>query len=386
VKVLVCPMSEPGYLYPGIAVGLALQGRGHEVCVLARPSRFAGLALSKAGLRLLPAEDFGGLDGFSTQWWHTEKALDQYEAVLRASRAEQADIILTSVLCHGVLLAAEVLDLPVVVLGYAVHLSSYASGPEEPLQAKGERAIRVEILFEKYAGLREQAGLARVGSRWPGSPLYGSALLLRGNPVLEHPGAVLPPQVHHVGPCAWEPAADKDVLDAVRARLQAVGKPVVYVHLSRYFDEPSPWPRLNAAFTDSPFQAVVEQGRSSRPEPAADADIVLVRQPWMGPLIEEAGLVMTNGTSSPVLNGLLRGRPLVMTPRGSEQPVLTNACLRAGVAMRVTEGVIPDLRTTLDMAWGDTALRERAEDIGRRLAGMDSAERAADIVEKVFSG
>ena len=51
--------------------------------------------------------------------------------ILRAAALVRADALVTSVLCHGALLAAELLDLPVVVLGLAAHLWDYAAGGGE---------------------------------------------------------------------------------------------------------------------------------------------------------------------------------------------------------------------------------------------------------------
>lgn len=128
---------------------------------------------------------------------------------------------------------------------------------------------------------------------------------------------------------------------------------------------------------------MVEQGRSPHPEPAPGADILTVRNSWIGPLIDMAGLVVTSGTSAPVLGALIRGRALGASPNGSEQPLLTWACMRAGVAVhlpKASPGLWPELS---EEAWRDEGLRSRAGELGRGLAAVDSAGRAADIVEAV---
>jgi UDP:flavonoid glycosyltransferase YjiC (YdhE family) len=105
----------------------------------------------------------------------------------------------------------------------------------------------------------------------------------------------------------------------------------------------------------------------------------------MGPLIDRAGLVVTNGTSAPVLAGLLRGRPLVVSPAGSEQPLLAAACVRAGVAVAVP-GPAAEPAAALHAAWHDAGLRARAAQVGRRLAGAAGASGAADAVQRVAAG
>lgn len=385
MRVLLCPMNDLGYLYPAIAVGRELQRRGAQVHVLAT-EKVAPL-LAATGIPLLAAESYGGQQAFmvARRVYNEEPA--QYQAIRRAAREVQADVLVTSILCNGALLAAETLDLPVVVIGFAAHLWAYKSGGEtEPDSASAGRAWLTRELLDRHNDARRQLGLPTRPPEGTDLPLLGTALLLRGDPAFEHPGAVLPDRVHHVGPCTWEPQPHPAVLQKIMDRLDQVGKPVVYVHLGRTFGGESPWPRINAAFTGGPFQAVVEQGRSHNPQPAPDADIILVRKTWMGPLIDRAGLVLTAGTSTPVLNALLRGRPLGVSPMGSEQPLLARACVRAGVAAYIPPGPDHDHHRILRSIWHDGALRTRAGELRDRLATAGGACRAAGIVEQIVTG
>ncbi|MFJ4667582.1 glycosyltransferase [Kitasatospora purpeofusca] len=394
MNILLCPLSDGGYLYPTLAVGRELRCRGHRVSVLGRATAapFAG----EAGLPFAAAEEFGGERAFSAARWGAT-GLAQYRATVRAARQARVDLLVTSVLCNGALLAAETLDVPVVVIGLSIHLWTYRSGGEGEPQYGRSRENRTLETLALYDATREEAGLSARPSRWPratvaaataggpdDSPLLGDALLLRGDPELEYPGAELPPRVHQVGPLSWEPSADPGELAAVDAALARNGKPVVYVHLGRFFGGGTPWPRLNATFTGGRYQAVVEQGRTAGPSPAPDADILLVRKPWLGPLVDRAGLVLTAGTSAPVLGALLRGRPLGVTPNGSEQPVLAGALLRAGAAVHLPRTGEPDQAGLVDAAWRDGRLRSHAQRLGRRLAdaAANGPRRAADLVEQ----
>lgn len=378
MKILLCPLSDGGYLYPAIATGLELRRRGHGVDLLGRAS--AAPVAAEAGLAFAPAHELGGRRAFSAVWWGLT-GLDQFHAVVRAARQTHPDVLVTSVLCTGALLAAEALDLPVVVIGLSVHLYDYECGADDEPHLGRTRANRTEVNERIFAEVREQAGLSTRAPRWPHSPLLGDATLLRGDPELEYPGARLPEPVRHVGPLAWEPAPDPAEVADVRDRLERRGKPVVYVHLGRNFEGYSLWPRLNEAFTGGRFQAVVEQGRSTDPQPAPGADVVLVRKPWMGPFVDLAGLVLTSGTSAPVLAALRRGLPLALAPNGSEQPLLSGACIRAGVGLHLRNTAAADAAGLLAAAWHDDALRERARTIARRLSRAHGAARAADAVE-----
>ncbi|MFE1556513.1 glycosyltransferase [Streptomyces sp. NPDC058734] len=379
MKILLCPLSDGGYLYPAVAAGRELRRRGHHVSVLGRAT--AAPVAADAGLPFAAAEDFGGHRAFSATWWGPQGAA-QYRATVRAARETGADLLVTSVLCNGALLAAETLDIPVVVVGLAAHLWDYRTGGDDEPHLGRTRRSRTEGCLGLYSDLREEAGLAGRASRWGDEPLLGDALLLRGDPELEYPGAQLPERVRHVGPLSWEPTPDPADVEAIGDHLSRSDKPVVYVHLGRFFEGRSLWPRLNEAFTGGRFQAVVEQGRSTDPQPAPDADILLVRKRWLGPLVDRANLVLSSGTSAPVLAALLRGKPLALSPNGSEQTLLTGACLRAGVAVHFPNDPSVAATALLESAWWDDGLRVRAQVLGSRLAVTDSAARAADAVEE----
>ncbi|MFE1285797.1 glycosyltransferase [Streptomyces sp. NPDC058751] len=369
MNVLLCPLGDPGYLYPALAVGRELRRRSHTVHVLAG-SRAAPVAAG-AGLDVSAASDDTVL---SVAHW-TVRGPGQYTEVARAVRRLQPDVLVTSVLNHGALVAAEAAGLPVVVLGLAAHLWPYRAGGAGPADAH-DRAWRLTETLKHYRAVRDAAGLTPRHDPFPDTPLLGTAFLLRGLPALEPAGAELPPSVRHVGPCWWEP-------EPPAAEPLPDSGPLVYVHLGRTFGGASLWPRLNAAFASGTHRAVVELGRSGASEAAADADLIVGRRPWMGPLVDRADLVLTNATSAPVLAALLRGKPLLVAPNGSEQQVLAAACLRAGAARRLPEPGAPaaDLRAAVEETAYDPRLRARAEEIGALLADGKSETRAADAVE-----
>ncbi|MER6678366.1 glycosyltransferase [Streptomyces sp. NPDC000983] len=376
MKVLLCPLSDPGYLYPAIAVGRELHRRGHHVTLLARHG--AGATAAAAGLPLTAVEDDDGTGPLSVTCWFRHQT-DQYRTILAEARLQQPDALLTSVLGHGALLAAETLDLPVVVLGLAAHLWPYAAGGEGEQERPARRQWRLHETIGFYNALREEAGFTPLPDPAAARALLGTRFLLRGDPLLEHPGARLPPGVHHVGPCLWEPDPDPEELGRLLHTPSGDRKPFAYVHLGRTFGGTGLWPRLNSAFTEGPLRAVVELGRSGPPAPHPQAALTTVRLPWMAPLVKHADLVITSATSAPVLTALTHGRPLLVAPAGSEQPLLAAACIRAGVARRLPEGATPDL---LLEVLGDNSIRRAANGLAASLLAAGGAHQAADHVER----
>lgn len=383
MNVLLCPLSSPGYLYPAIAVGLRLRASGHRVFVLGEAQ--AARAAEAAGLPAILAEECGERDAFQIERWFV-RVDAQRRAVERAARIVDADALLTSVLCLGALLGAELVDVPVVVLGLAAHLWPYAHGGEDEPRQYAHRWWRKYRHVETYLRGRDSAGLPvrpwHTGQR----VLFGDGLLLRGAPILEFPGARLPDGVAHVGSCVWEPEPDPTRLADLWRQVEEVGKPLVYVHLGQPFGGRPLWPRLNAMFTDGPFQAVVELGRTTDlPDIRAGADIVAVREPWLGPLVDRSDLVMTNGTSAPVLAALRRAKPLVLAPNDSEQPLLSQACVRIGVG-RYCPRRLPDVASVLTSTSTDMRLRARVDALAGQFADPTGADVAADVVQSVVRG
>lgn len=57
--------------------------------------------------------------------------------------------------------------------------------------------------------------------------------------------------------------------------------------------------------------------------------------------------------------------------------------MRAGVGVHLPKSALSDWPALLDSAWRDDALRDRARTLGRRLAAVDGAARAADVAERL---
>jgi len=373
-------MSQAGYLYPALAIGRELAAGGDEVTLLGPPSTACHAAA--AGLTYIAAEKHNGTYGFSVGRWYLDSAA-QVSNIARTARELHSDVVVASALSLGAMLAGELLDLPVIVIGFATHILNYrTSGREGPDQV-ALRRWRSESVLNFYRTAREQQGLVPRRDALPEAPLYGAGLLLRGSAALQCPDAELPAQVHQVGPCFWEPSTPAEELSQVTEMLRRNGKRVVYVHLGRTFADgtiggASLWPVLNRLFTGSDFQAVVETGRSGLPRASPKADITVVHKPWMRRLVALSELVMTGGTTSPVSAALWAARPLLMAPAGSEQPVLTDACVRAGVAhefVRVSDGRAAELiPAAID------ALSKRAVTVSAELRAMPGPRRATRLI------
>ncbi|MFF0292762.1 glycosyltransferase [Kitasatospora sp. NPDC004614] len=378
MRVLLCPLSDPGFLYPVVAVGVELRNRGHDVTMIGRPA--AADVASSARLDFLSSADYGATRSFNAAHWYQEGA-EQYTAVRCAGKESRPDVLITSILCHGALLAAESLNIPVIVMGLAAYLWPYTAGGDAEPQLHDTREWRLKETFRHYSELRSELGLGPIRTGDLQSPLIGDQLLLRGHADLELPGAILPERVRNVGPCWWEPPPSQVDMEAVNRFLDSSDKPLLYVHLGRTFGRKGASPDIARFFSNSPFRVAIEVGRND-PVAVADfegRDLLLVRKPWMTPIVKHADLVVSNATTSPVLCALLHKRPQLVSPVGGEQPVLAKACVRAGVAAPLPTDSTPV--SALEKALADSVMRSRVEALSAELCDIKSAAVAADIVE-----
>ncbi|MGW7291739.1 glycosyltransferase [Streptomyces xiamenensis] len=372
MKVLLCPLSDPGFLYPVISVGLDLKSRGHDVLLIGEKTATPAAMASGLAYKDVSDETAGAFS--ARRWFRTQQ--EQYRKVLQAAKEHRPDVIVTSALCHGSLLAAERLQVPIVVIGLSNHLWPYKEGSKSEPETEARRHWRLSESIRFYNLLRSAEELSEASEKEAEKTLRGTLFLLRGDPRLEYPDAELPDNVHHVGPCFWEPPPHSI---EVRQVIEDSAKPLIYVHLGRVFQGKDFWPQLNSIFTSSPFRAIVELGRSGKPQNDSKADIKVVRLPWMSPILRRAQLVITSATSAPVLGALLHDLPLVVAPAGSEQPVLAASCVRAGVGTYLPDTVAPEW---LAEVISDSKLMESAREVGISLRATRGAAIAATYIEK----
>jgi UDP:flavonoid glycosyltransferase YjiC (YdhE family) len=321
-KVLLCPLASPGFAFAAIAVGRELRARGHEVALTTSP--WLVPLVRGEGIPAV-ADDDGG--HFETSRWHDPAAIvGQARAVERALEAFAADVLVTTALALGPLIAAERAGLPVAVIGLMT-----------PLLASGSRTRRVELQAALDRG-RAAAGLPPVAI----DRLLGDCHLTRGIPELvDGP--------HPVGACAWEPRTP-EVVSGWLAAARADGRRVLLVHEARGFGAPG---FLAALWAALPADMVVaaSTSRMDRPLVAPDGALVGPIVPH-GAIAQQAVAVVCSGTTAVALAALEHGVPLVVVPAGGEQPDVARLVERAGLGVTVPSAAATPARlgTALDRA------------------------------------
>jgi UDP:flavonoid glycosyltransferase YjiC (YdhE family) len=383
MRVLGCPIGAPELRDPILGTALELVARGHEVRMVAErepvdlgtghgPAQMSRNARHPASFAI-------------PRWCIPDSIADQAVRVERALARYPADVLLTSDLALGPLIAAERAGLPVIVVG----LMSYLWPADEQLSmAPATECGRYQLwLFDQtlraYNAARERCRLRRLKARCDDrNPFLGDLLLLRNVPELVPDAGRLPATVRFVGPCRWEPFED------VRADVEwlaARTEPVVYVHLAWNSDSRSLWDWLQEALAGSRVAAVVELGQSQAERPAdLPPHVRVVRSGRNGHVLARARAVISNGSTAPTLGGLCHGLPSLLAPSGAEQPIVASLCRRAGVSVNLDRSAPP--RHQLRQLLEDESLHQRAGHARRLLcARSDSPVQAAEQVEVFMS-
>lgn len=96
MKVLLCPLSDPGFLCPVISVGLDLKSRGHDVLLI--DDKIATPAAMASGLAYKDVSDETAGAFSARRWFRIQQ--EQYQKVSQAAKEHRPDAIVTSALCH----------------------------------------------------------------------------------------------------------------------------------------------------------------------------------------------------------------------------------------------------------------------------------------------
>ena len=330
MRVLLCPIGSRGFVYPMIGIARLLQQRGHQVA-FATSIDFAGV-IADAGMERLPRDKTDGASFQLNNWGHPLVIAIQVRHVQHAIERFHPDVMLSSTLALGPLIAGELAELPVAMLGLATYLWPVAipGGAHRSVDPHAEWRHREMVAL--YNAARRLFGLSRSPGSLDASPLLGSLYLLQTVPLLEPLTEHLPERVRLVGSCLHEPEApDPDLFEWLESHSD---RRLIYVqHGSVFRAGESFWSGLVAAADELGIRAAASMERHRSAPPAGCDEKWLVRgHVPQQPVLEQAECVVCSANTTAVLGALTHGLPLLVFPTGGEQPALAARCLAAGAA------------------------------------------------------
>jgi MGT family glycosyltransferase len=385
MRYLFCSLDNFGFLFSSMGIAEALRRRGHEVAFVT-DIKLAGV-VERAGFQRIPRGEPDGSSFLVEISGHPMDTMRQVRHVERALERFPADVLVTQQLALGPYVVAERKALPVATVGMATYLWPHGLAPEES-ELREKLVRRYRGFYLAYAYVREMLGMERHAHNIDQSPLIGDVFLLRSVPELEGDVNGLPPQVHCVGDCLWEPPGPPDAeLDAWLAAARESGEPLLYVQPGRAFDRRAFWRSLVEALTGQPVRVVAAVGRMDREVEQVPSNFFVRPHVPQAAILPHARAVVSNATTTSVLGALTHGLPLLLIPGagGAEQMDLTQRCLSAQAGLYLPDSeaepasILERVRTLL----GSEELRAAAVRLQTPLRRAGGHERAAHLLEEL---
>ncbi len=389
MRVFLGAFGDPGHVFPIIALGRELAGRGHAVTVETW-SRWREHAES-LGLGFVAAPEY---PVFPTR----ERPLKPYQAVSQAVSetrprlaAARPDVVVADVLTLAPALAAELEGVPAATLVPHVYpvggsgLPPYSLGARPPRTNVGRALWRgldgatnrgIRLGRAQYEALRARIGLPPSGREQGG--LSPRLVLVGTYPELEYPRA-WPGHVHVTGPLLWEPPFGEVEPPPGEA-------PLVLVAPSTSQD-----PRSSPVAGGARRARRARRPRPRRLEPPADRRA----RPGAGEhaargvdllLADDAALRGGRLPRRPRDGGAgarTPGRRWSAAPAGGDMGENAARLDWAGLGVRLPWRLTcaATLRLAVERALADRAMAGRVAEVAARSAATSGAARAADLVE-----
>ena len=390
LRLLLAAFGDPGHVFPAIALGRALAGRGHEVVVETWEERRG--AVEGAGLGFTAAEEyrmFPPPDPDSEDGAHAAEAA---RALLPLLEEMRPHAVVSDILTLAPALAAEKAGVPLATLIPHIYpvvepgLPFFAVGlapPRTPLGRgiwrAGTRALNVGLEHGRRDLNRQRArlGLPPV-ERFHGG--ISQRLALVGTfPQLEYPRR-WPGGVEVTGPMTFEvPHPDIE--------LPPGEEPLVLVAPSTAHDSGNHLVRTAlAALAEEPVRVVATTNRVVPQSPIeVPANAVLVDWLSYSQLMPIASLVVSHGGHGTVARALGAGTPVLISPMIGDMSETAMRVAWAGAGLSLPWRLCrpAPLRWSVRRLLADPSFAARAAELAAWGREHDGAARGAELVENL---
>jgi len=390
MRFLVAAFGDPGHVFPAIALGRALLGRGHEVTIETWEERRA--AVEGAGLGFAAAEEYRMFPPPDPDSEEGEHAAEAARALLPLLEEMRPHAVISDILTLAPSLAAEKAGLPLATLIPHIYpvvepgLPFFAIGlkpPRTPLGRAvwrtGQRALNVGLAHGRrdLNRQRERLGLPPV-ERFHGG--ISTELALVGTfPQLEYPRR-WPAGVEITGPMTFEvPHPDIE--------LPPGEAPLVLVAPSTAHDSENHLVRTAlAALAGEPVRVVATTNRVVPQRPIeVPANAVLVDWLSYSQLMPLASLVISHGGHGTVARALGAGAPVLICPIIGDMSETAMRVDWAGCGLSLPWRLCrpTPLRWAAQRLLADRSFAARAGELAGWSREHDGAERGAELVEQL---
>lgn len=416
----------PGHIHPNVAIGHALEARGHSAAFYTGASVRA--SLESEGFRVFPFDRVDEsrvrdlvltLDALSLDWaaaarrttllraWLLDTVDAQVADLADVLKAWRPDVFVCDPAMWGPLLVLQETErIPLAVMSYVA--ACLLPGPEGPIigvplprpaSSVSRMTRRVLRVVESMvaAGFRRRADAVRI--RYGLRPIRTSVTAFAGQmplylvpstPLFDRERSDLPRSVHYVGPCQWDRPLDAATLpwltDLSRER------PLVYVTEGTMHSKSAMLLRSALqGLATAPVRVVATTGRHRDPATlelgVVPSNARVERFVPHSDLFPRTDVVVTTGGTGTILSALSAGIPLVVVPTAWDQPENAWRLVEAGAGVRIPPSrCTPDtVRAAVDRVLGDPSFAQHARRLGTDFARHRGAAEAADLLEGLIT-
>lgn len=386
MRVLFTTLMGTGHFHPLVPLAKALQNAGHEVGFTAPPA--SRELVEHSGFRFFPAggevefgqTHFADFLKMQKEMMRTNPAAffelvprmfagrisgPMVPDMLEAAKSWRPDLIIRNVLEFGGCVVAERLGLP--------HVS---------LQVSGIRPgdIASDSLTDALNELRQKAALPPDPSRQMPYRYQHLSLL----PPSFFQGG-MPENTTYLRTETFEQSGAEG-LPEWAARLGK--RPVVYLTFGTVANRLLPvLGSLVEALRDEPLELVVTVGRDQDPAQLGPqpAHVHVERYIPQGALMPHCDVAVMHGGYSSVTSVLMHGRPLVLVPLGTDQPMNALRCRELGAAEVLdVDALSPELiRDSVRKVLREPSYREAAQRFQREALALPRLEHGVALLERL---
>jgi MGT family glycosyltransferase len=388
LRFLVAAFGDPGHVFPAIALGRALRGRGHEVTIETWEERRE--AVEGAGLGFAAAEEyrmFPPPDPDSPEGAHAAEAA---KALLPLLEEMRPHAVVSDILTLAPSLAAEKAGVPLATLIPHIYpvvepgLPFFAVGLQPPrtpvgraVWRAGQRALNIGLEQGRRDLNRQRARLELPPVERFHGGISPDLALVGTFPQLEYPRR-WPAGVEITGPMTFE-------IPHPEMELPPGDEPLVLIAPSTAHDSGNHLVRTALeALADEPVRVVATTNRVVPQSPIeVPANAILVDWLSYSQLMPAASLVVSHGGHGTVARALGAGTPVLICPIVGDMSETAMRVSWAGCGLSLPWRLCKPapLRWAARHLLEDRSFARKAEELASWTAANDGAERGAELVE-----
>jgi UDP:flavonoid glycosyltransferase YjiC (YdhE family) len=312
-------------------------------------------------------------------------------------RREPAEVVITSEMLFGPMMAAEAAGAPLVLLGMNISPFPIEGMPPmgpglTPPQTAEEHAVAAEVAGWMAGQLAARlpalnAARAALGLKPLAHPLEqlraAQLTLLATSAAFDFPIPALPTGLRYVGPLLEEP----DWAGGWNSPWPAGDRrPLVLVALSTTFqDQAGVIQRVLDAAESLPLRVVATLGPAlAGTALRVPANASVVEGASHEAILREAALVVTHGGHGIVMRALAHGRPMLCLPMGRDQNDNAARVAARGAGLRLSPGSdAAQLRSALVRLASEDSFAGASRTLGQAIACAEKPDALVDALERI---